>query len=118
MTNTTEFVSGAEAWARTPRSSEAPPQTDETCRPRRLLTVGTDSGRCSSRVTMAAFIVARTHHRTQAGVLGPVLSATLDEESTTRLHEAGASTLARSTLPGPDRPWPRIPSITENGASE
>ena len=32
-----------------PRTSEAPPQTDEACRPRRVLTLEVDSGRCSSR---------------------------------------------------------------------
>ena len=41
--------------AQRPETSEAPPQTDETCRLRRLLTAGTDSGRCSK----AAFMVAR-----------------------------------------------------------
>ena len=37
-----------------------------------------------------ALCVALAYHRTQARVLGPVLSATLDGESTTRLREAVA----------------------------
>ena len=40
------------------------------------------------RLTAKGLCVALAYHRTQARVLGPVLSATLDGESTTRLHEA------------------------------
>ena len=40
------------------------------------------------RLTAQGLCVALAYHRTQARVLGPVLSATLDGESTTRLHEA------------------------------
>ena len=42
------------------------------------------------RLTADGLCVALAYHRTQARVLGPVLSATLDGESTTRLHEAVA----------------------------
>ena len=42
------------------------------------------------RVTAEGLCVALAYHRTQARVLGPVLSATLDGESTTRLREAVA----------------------------
>ena len=42
------------------------------------------------RLTAEGLCIALAYHRTQARVLGPVLSATLDGESTTRLHEAVA----------------------------
>ena len=42
------------------------------------------------RLTAEGLCVALAYHRTQARVLGPVLSATLDGESTTRLREAVA----------------------------
>ena len=42
------------------------------------------------RVTAEGLCVALAYHRTQARVLGPVLSATLDGESTTRLRAAVA----------------------------
>ncbi len=42
------------------------------------------------RVTAEGLCVAPAYHRTQARVPGPVLSATLDRESTTRLREAVA----------------------------
>ncbi len=42
------------------------------------------------RVTAEGLCVALVYHRTQARVLGPVLSATLDGESTTRLRAAVA----------------------------
>ncbi len=42
------------------------------------------------RLTAPGLCVALAYHRTQARVLGPVLSATLDGESTTRLREAVA----------------------------
>ncbi len=43
------------------------------------------------RLTGEGLCIALAYHRTQARVLGPVLSATLDGESTTRLHEAVAT---------------------------
>ena len=43
------------------------------------------------RLTAEGLCIALAYHRTQARVLGPVLSATLDGESTTRLHEAVAT---------------------------
>ena len=43
------------------------------------------------RLTAIALCVPLAYHRTQARVLGPVLSATLDGESTTRLREAVAT---------------------------
>ena len=42
------------------------------------------------QLTAEGLCIALAYHRTQARVLGPVLSATLDGESTTRLHEAVA----------------------------
>ena len=42
------------------------------------------------RLTAEGLCVALAYHRTQARVLGPVLSATLDGESTTRPCEAVA----------------------------
>ena len=42
------------------------------------------------RLTAEGLCVALAYHRTQARVLGPVLPATLDGESTTRLREAVA----------------------------
>ena len=42
------------------------------------------------RLTAEGLCIALAYHRTQARVLGPVLSATLDGESTTRLHAAVA----------------------------
>ena len=41
-------------------------------------------------MTGEGLCVALAYHRTQARVLGPVLSATLDGDSTTRLREAVA----------------------------
>ena len=43
------------------------------------------------RLTAEGLCISLAYHRTQARVLGPVLSATLDGESTTRLHEAAAT---------------------------
>ena len=43
------------------------------------------------RLTAQGLCVALAYHRTQARVLGPVLSATLDGESTTRLREVVAT---------------------------
>ena len=43
------------------------------------------------RLTAEGLCIALAYHRTQARVLGPVLSATLDGESTTRLHAAVAA---------------------------
>ena len=43
------------------------------------------------RLTTVGLCVALAYHRTQARVLGPVLSATLDGESTTRLREVVAT---------------------------
>ena len=43
--------------------------------------------RCSAE----GLCIALAYHRTQARVLGPVLSATLDAESTTRLQAAVAA---------------------------
>ena len=54
------------------------------------------------RLTAEGLCVALAYHRTQARVLGPVLSATLDGESTTRLREAVAP-YDREV----DRAWPR-----------
>ena len=67
------------------------------------------------RLTADGLCVALAYHRTQARVLGPVLSATLDGESTTRLRipKPWPSTIARSTGPGTDGPSPRKPWITE-----
>ena len=42
------------------------------------------------QLTAEGLCVALAYHRTQARVLGPVLSATLDGDSTTRLREAVA----------------------------
>ena len=42
------------------------------------------------QLTAEGLCIALAYHRTQARVLGPVLSATLDGESATRLHEAVA----------------------------
>ena len=50
----------------------------------------TDSPHQRYRLAAHGFCIARAYYRTQARVLGPVLSATLDGESTTRLHEAVA----------------------------
>ena len=43
------------------------------------------------RLTAEGLCIALAYHRTQARVLGPVLSATLDGESTTRLRAAIAA---------------------------
>ena len=43
------------------------------------------------QLTAEGLCIALAYHRTQARVLGPVLSATLDGESTTRLQAAGAA---------------------------
>ena len=43
------------------------------------------------RLTAEGLCIALAYHRTQARVLGPVLSATLDGESTTRLQAAVAA---------------------------
>ena len=43
------------------------------------------------RLTAEGLCIALAYHRTQARVLGPVLSATLDGESTTRLQTAVAA---------------------------
>ena len=43
------------------------------------------------RLTAEGLCIALAYHRTQARVLGPVLSATLDGESTTRLQAAIAA---------------------------
>ena len=43
------------------------------------------------RLTAEGLCIALAYHRTQARVLGPVLSATLDGESTTRLRAAVAA---------------------------
>ena len=43
------------------------------------------------RLTAEGLCIALAYHRTQARVLGPVLSATLDGESTTRLQVAIAA---------------------------
>ena len=43
------------------------------------------------RFTAEGLCLALAYHRTQARVLGPVLSATLDGESTTRLQAAVAA---------------------------
>ncbi len=42
------------------------------------------------QLTAEGLCVALAYHRTQARVLGPVLSATLDGDSTTRIREAVA----------------------------
>ena len=66
------------------------------------------------RLTAEGLCIALAYHRTQARVLGPVLSATLDGESTTRLREAVAPLRSRGR-PGLERtgPSPRKPWITE-----
>ena len=43
------------------------------------------------RLTAEGLCIALAYHRTQARVLGPVLSATLDGQSTTRLQAAVAA---------------------------
>ena len=46
------------------------------------------------RVTAEGLCVASAYHRTQARVLGPLLSATFDGESSTRLRAAVAAVAA------------------------
>ena len=51
------------------------------------------------RLTAEGLCIALAYHRTQARVLGPVLSATLDGESTTRLRAAIAAYRSRGRPP-------------------
>ena len=65
------------------------------------------------RLTAEGSCVALAYHRTHAPVLDPVLSATLDGESTMRLHEAVAIYEREFDRAGHEQPWSRKPSNTE-----
>ena len=59
------------------------------------------------RLTAEGLCIALAYHRTQARVLGPVLSATLDGKSTTRLQAAIAAYDREVGTSGKDTRWPR-----------
>ena len=59
------------------------------------------------RLTAEGLCIALAYHRTQARVLGPVLSATLDGESTTCLQAVVAAYDREVGTSGKDTRWPR-----------
>ena len=94
------FDANGTTWTTSTRGSSSATRRGARCTPRRSSTTRTtsDVGRRLKNLDdlkqigfAAGLCIALAYHHTQARVLGPVLSATLDGESTTRLQAAVAA---------------------------